>query len=183
MVTEGEMILVVVSQRRVVVDRDDRTAAVEWGHGGGEWREKPSYPHYIPSSPLPTDTVYTFSRHSPPPSPHSTAAVLSSRSTTTRRCDTTTKIISPSVTITPHHHATTTPPFPAAVIAVAGCRWRIGHHSHGEPPIEPPEILGCPPPNHHRGGGRTAIQPPQPHLVVSGYDGATPSEASGWSPA
>ncbi|GKC23351.1 hypothetical protein Tco_1025501 [Tanacetum coccineum] len=34
--------------------------------------------------------------------------------------------------------------------------------------------LGCPPPNHHRGGGRTTVQPPQPHLVVSGCDGATP---------
>nr|GEU93933.1 hypothetical protein [Tanacetum cinerariifolium] len=38
---------------------------------------------------------------------------------------------------------------------------------------------GCPPPNHHRGGGRMTVQPPQPHLVVSGCDGATPSEASG----
>nr|GFB81097.1 hypothetical protein [Tanacetum cinerariifolium] len=38
---------------------------------------------------------------------------------------------------------------------------------------------GCPPPNHHRGGGRTTVQPPLPHLVVSGCDGATPSEASG----
>nr|GEZ45609.1 hypothetical protein [Tanacetum cinerariifolium] len=38
---------------------------------------------------------------------------------------------------------------------------------------------GCPPPNHHRGGGRTTVQPPQPHLVVSGCDGATPSKASG----
>ncbi|GJX55599.1 ribonuclease H-like domain-containing protein, partial [Tanacetum coccineum] len=34
--------------------------------------------------------------------------------------------------------------------------------------------LGCPPPNHHYGGGRTTDQPPQPHLVVPGYDGATP---------
>nr|GEY29769.1 hypothetical protein [Tanacetum cinerariifolium] len=39
---------------------------------------------------------------------------------------------------------------------------------------------GCPPPNQHRGGGRTTVQPPQPHLVVSSCDGATTSEASGW---
>nr|GEY80338.1 hypothetical protein [Tanacetum cinerariifolium] len=38
---------------------------------------------------------------------------------------------------------------------------------------------GCPPPNNHCGSGRTTVQPPQPHLVVSGCDGATPSEASG----
>nr|GFA86991.1 hypothetical protein [Tanacetum cinerariifolium] len=50
--------------------------------------------------------------------------------------------------------------FPADAAAVTGCG-------------------GCPPPNHHRGGGRTTVQPPQPHLVVSGCDGATPGEASG----
>nr|GEY71720.1 hypothetical protein [Tanacetum cinerariifolium] len=43
----------------------------------------------------------------------------------------------------------------------------------------PPPPRGCLPPNNHRGGGRTTVQPPQPHLVVSGCDGATPSEASG----
>ncbi|GJZ67385.1 hypothetical protein Tco_0630625 [Tanacetum coccineum] len=32
---------------------------------------------------------------------------------------------------------------------------------------------GCPPPNHHRGDGRTMVQLPQLHLMVSGYDGAT----------
>nr|GEX22665.1 hypothetical protein [Tanacetum cinerariifolium] len=42
---------------------------------------------------------------------------------------------------------------------------------------------GCPLPNHHRGGGRTTVQPPQPHLVVSGCDGATTSEESGRSAA
>nr|GEY33371.1 hypothetical protein [Tanacetum cinerariifolium] len=41
----------------------------------------------------------------------------------------------------------------------------------------PPPPRGCPPPNHHRGGGWTKVQPPQLHHVVSGYDGATPSEA------
>nr|GEW18286.1 retrovirus-related Pol polyprotein from transposon TNT 1-94 [Tanacetum cinerariifolium] len=51
------------------------------------------------------------------------------------------KITPPSVTITPHHHATIASPFPAVVSVVAGCRWRIGHQSHGEPHIEPPEIL------------------------------------------
>nr|GEZ37631.1 hypothetical protein [Tanacetum cinerariifolium] len=40
---------------------------------------------------------------------------------------------------------------------------------------------GCPPLNHHRGGGPKTVQPPQPHVVVSDCDGATPSEASGWS--
>nr|GEW34621.1 hypothetical protein [Tanacetum cinerariifolium] len=42
---------------------------------------------------------------------------------------------------------------------------------------------GCPPPNHHRGGGRMTVQPPQPHLVVSGCDGATTSEESGRFPS
>nr|GEU60311.1 hypothetical protein [Tanacetum cinerariifolium]GEY88678.1 hypothetical protein [Tanacetum cinerariifolium] len=42
---------------------------------------------------------------------------------------------------------------------------------------------GCSPPNHHCGGGRTTVQPPQPHLMVSGCDGATTSEESGWSSA
>nr|GFB10771.1 hypothetical protein [Tanacetum cinerariifolium] len=47
----------------------------------------------------------------------------------------------------------------------------------------PPPPRSCPQPNHHCGGGRATVQPPQPHLVVSGCDGATPSEASGWSAA
>ncbi|GKC13572.1 gag-pol polyprotein [Tanacetum coccineum] len=37
--------------------------------------------------------------------------------------------------------------------------------------------VGCPPPNHHCGGGRTTIQPPQPHHVVPGCGGATPRGA------
>ncbi|GJX02989.1 hypothetical protein Tco_0188905 [Tanacetum coccineum] len=41
---------------------------------------------------------------------------------------------------------------------------------------------GYPPPNHHRGGGRTTVQPPQPHLVVTGCDGATPWDASSGHP-
>nr|GFA54519.1 hypothetical protein [Tanacetum cinerariifolium] len=39
-------------------------------------------------------------------------------------------------------------------------------------------LRGCLPPNHHRGGGRTMVQPPQPHHVVSGCGGATPRGAS-----
>nr|GEU58522.1 hypothetical protein [Tanacetum cinerariifolium] len=76
--------------------------------------------------------------------------------------------------------------FPAAAATVIGCGWRIGHHRRGEV-YKTSDLLpifrawGCPPPNHHRGGGRTTVQPPQPHLVVLGCDGATPSEASGWS--
>nr|GEW11133.1 hypothetical protein [Tanacetum cinerariifolium] len=96
--------------------------------------------------------------------------------------------------------------FLAAAAAVAGCGWRIGHHRRGEDqknsdllPIFPCMVVtssvkaifkfvvdfglfwsirGCPPPNHHRGGSRTIVQPPQPHHVVSGYGGATPKGAS-----
>nr|GEV53533.1 hypothetical protein [Tanacetum cinerariifolium] len=63
--------------------------------------------------------------------------------------------------------------FPAAAAAVVGCGWRINHHRRGGA-YKTPDFLGCLPPNHHRGGGRTTVQPPQPHLVVSSCDGATP---------
>nr|GEX46010.1 reverse transcriptase domain-containing protein [Tanacetum cinerariifolium] len=66
--------------------------------------------------------------------------------------------------------------FPAAVAAVVGCGWHISHHRRAS-------NRGCPPPNHHRGSGRTTVQPPQLHLVVSGCDGATPGEVSGCSAA
>nr|GFA62865.1 hypothetical protein [Tanacetum cinerariifolium] len=60
--------------------------------------------------------------------------------------------------------------FPAAAAAVAGCGWQNSQHRRGGAntnlSISCP--LGCPPPNNLRGGGRTTVQPPQPHLVVSG---------------
>nr|GEY21116.1 retrovirus-related Pol polyprotein from transposon TNT 1-94 [Tanacetum cinerariifolium] len=68
--------------------------------------------------------------------------------------------------------------FPAAAAAVVGCGWQIGHHRRVGA-YKTPDFLGCLPPNHHRGGGRTTVQPPQPHLVVSGCDGVILSEASG----
>nr|GEW47264.1 ribonuclease H-like domain-containing protein [Tanacetum cinerariifolium] len=95
----------------------------------------------------------------------------------------------PSTTANNHHPITltnttatttavTTAAFPAAAAAVVGL-WVADR-----PP--PPRVdwvmimsnSGCSPPNHHCGGGRTMVQPPQPHLVVSGCDGATTSEAS-----
>nr|GEV45601.1 hypothetical protein [Tanacetum cinerariifolium] len=93
--------------------------------------------------------------------------------------------------------------FPAAAAAVVGSGWRIGHHRR-DGACKTPDFLsifhawwlhrfyceifkvvidlvmvkisnrGCLPPNHHRGGGWTTVQPPQPHLVVSGCDGDPP---------
>ncbi|GJY47120.1 hypothetical protein Tco_0436183 [Tanacetum coccineum] len=55
--------------------------------------------------------------------------------------------------IPPHHcHSLTTVTFVLSAIAAAvvGCGWRIGHHSHDEPPIEPPNILVFLPRDVHR---------------------------------
>nr|GEU91257.1 putative reverse transcriptase domain-containing protein [Tanacetum cinerariifolium] len=78
---------------------------------------------------------------------------------------------------------------PADTAAVAGCGWRISHHSQRNTykTLRKPcfsrllfHAWSCSPPNHHRGGGRTTVQPPQPYLVVSGSDGATLNSVSGW---
>nr|GEV57807.1 hypothetical protein [Tanacetum cinerariifolium] len=71
--------------------------------------------------------------------------------------------------------------FPAAAAAVVGlwvADWPL------PPRVDWVMVMsnsGCTPPNHHCGGGRMTVQPPQPHLVVSGCDGATTSKASGRS--
>nr|GEU62174.1 hypothetical protein [Tanacetum cinerariifolium] len=75
--------------------------------------------------------------------------------------------------------AATTAAFPAAAAAVAGCGWKISHHRRGGAYTNPNLLLAIPcmglsaakPP---LWCGRTAVHPPQPHLVVSGCDGATP---------
>nr|GFB85514.1 hypothetical protein [Tanacetum cinerariifolium] len=109
-------------------------------------RPPPSPPPWLP----PHD-----SHLRPPPSPSSSHR---------RRCAAShhTPIANATATIT----AATATAFPSAVAAVVGLWWQIGHHRRGGA-YETPDFLGCPPPNHDRGGGRTTVQLPQPHLVVS----------------
>nr|GEV60899.1 hypothetical protein [Tanacetum cinerariifolium] len=134
-------------------------------------------PNTTPPLPSPHHCLHAPPRHqphphrhaaTPPPLHHGSSRCLSTTVTTTNATTT----------------AATATAFPAVAdaAAVAGCGWQIGYHRHGGA-YNPPDLVGCPPPNHHRGGGRTTVQPPQPHLVASGCDGATPSEALGWSAA
>nr|GEV34671.1 hypothetical protein [Tanacetum cinerariifolium] len=123
---------------------------------------------------LPPCTTLGRPQPTPPPSLPSSAAATSAGTITPTTMASTKRHRA-------QHHATTTKPppssssaaapaattaataaaFPAAAVAVAGFGWQFGHHRHAS-------SRGCPSPNHHRGGGRTTVQLPQPHLVVSG---------------
>ncbi|GJX02990.1 hypothetical protein Tco_0188906 [Tanacetum coccineum] len=121
----------------------------------------PSPPRYLHLRPtfITISAAHTTPRYHQP-SPNTILTIPPPPSHNLRRTTTTTIPLSPT--------SATPSPFPP----------QIHHHCHATTFIP----LGYPPPNHHRGGGRTTVQPPQPHLVVSGCDGATPWDASSGHP-